>query len=63
MPTDAQEAMMSMLTHPARGDDAILSDEEPYSASVAWSLDELDQSSDLESLRSAWSRTDEPSGG
>jgi hypothetical protein len=32
--------------------------EEP-DAPIAWSLDELDQSSDLESLRSAWSRMDE----
>lgn len=27
---------------------------------AAWSLDELEQLSDLESIRSAWSRTDDP---
>jgi hypothetical protein len=51
---------MSMQAHPAFGDDAILSGDEPDALAAAWSLDELEQSSDLESLRSAWSRTDEP---
>jgi hypothetical protein len=29
-------------------------------SAAAWSLDELEQLSDLESIRSAWSRTDDP---
>jgi hypothetical protein len=36
--------------------DAILTAEEPD----AWTLDELDHSADLGSLRSAWTSTDEP---
>ena len=34
-------------------DDALSSIEEPESSFAAWSIDDLDQSSDLESLRSA----------
>jgi hypothetical protein len=50
---------MSMQSHRAFADDAILSGEETDTPIVAWNLDELDQSSDLEFLRSAWSRADE----
>jgi hypothetical protein len=39
--------------------DAVLSDEEDDAPVVAWSLDELDQLSDLDSVRSAWGHTDE----
>ena len=61
VPADAKEAIMSMQPHPVFGDDAILSGDEPDALAAAWSLDELDQSSDLEFLRSAWSRADERS--
>ena len=50
---------MGMQNHRASHDDAILSFEEPDAPIVAWNLDELDQSSDLDFLRSAWSRADE----
>ena len=50
---------MDLQNHRASHDDAILSFEEPDAPIVAWNLDELDQWSDLEFLRSAWSRADE----
>ena len=39
--------------------DAILSSEEPDTPVAAWTLDELDHSADLASLRSALAHTDE----
>ena len=50
---------MNLRNTRASGDDAILSFEDPDAPIVAWNLDELDQSSDLDFLRSAWSRADE----
>jgi hypothetical protein len=50
---------MSMQNRHAAADDAILAFDEADAPIAAWNLDELDQSSDLEFLRSPWSRADE----
>ena len=44
----------------AHSADAVLFHEEEDAPVVAWSLDELDQLSDLDSVRSARGHTDEP---
>ena len=50
---------MDLQTNRGFADDAILSFDEADAPIAAWNLDELDQSSDLEFLRSASSRADE----
>ena len=41
-------------------DDAILPGHDSDAKEAAWSLGELERSADLESVRTAWSRTDGP---
>jgi hypothetical protein len=50
------ERTMKQNTDPYDQVDAILAGEEPS----AWTLDELESSADLGSLRSAWAGSDEP---
>jgi hypothetical protein len=41
--------------------DAILFDDEADAPGAVWTVDELDHSADLGSIRSAWTRNDDPS--
>ena len=50
---------MDMQFSPATPDDAILAAGDAEPTTAAWSLDELDRSSDLDFLRSARSQLDD----